>query len=217
MIERVVAFIQKEGGVLRKAPFTFASLSVLFLDLGYGAGTLVYGERVDSLREQNAAKEGQLGRYRVALGIDPASKGALVELNNEELALKAQACVAKLRKLSTSLRLRNEAIQKQVGNGQTTQEQAFKLSLQADTEASDDFERSQASEAHNLLNELTRRLDSKATAHIVRVPGFIDSEGTRLPLTEILKGTGADTSFIPRLADEIEQMSELLPSSAKKP
>ena len=65
---------------------------------------LYYSSQIGSLREQIAAKDGQLNRYRVALGIDPASKGALVELSNQELALKAQATVTKLRELNDLLR-----------------------------------------------------------------------------------------------------------------
>jgi hypothetical protein len=217
MLEGFVTFLKKEWGNLRKAPFAFVMLSALCLSVGFGGGMLYYSSQVGSLREQISAKDGQLGRYRVALGIDPASKGALVELNNEELALKAQASVAKLRKLSSVLKPRFEGIQKQLDAGKINQDQALTEKLAAMQEAAQDFEGNLASDAHNVDNELRRRLDPKAIAHVVRVPGFIDSEGTRLPFTEILKGSGIDTFYIPGLADEIEQMAKLLPpDSAKK-
>lgn len=68
-LETAIAFLQKERENLMKAPFAFAMLSVIFLVLGYSAGILYYSSQIGSLHEQISTKDGQLGRYRVALGI----------------------------------------------------------------------------------------------------------------------------------------------------
>src|ERR1700677_2726545 len=96
-------YIKKEWAALIAAPWSFAGLTAVCLGAGFAAGMLYYSSQVGSLREQLNAKDGQLGRYRVALGMDPASKGALVELNNQELALKAQWLVLHLRQFRVEL------------------------------------------------------------------------------------------------------------------
>jgi hypothetical protein len=217
MLERFIAFVQKEWGNLVKAPAAFVMLCVLGLCVGFGGGMLYYSSQVGSLQQQVSSKDGQLNRYRVALGIDPASKGALVELNNEELALKAQSIVAKLRKLSSALDGKLNGIQKQTDAKKISQKQASEQKLTAMKDVSQDYDRNLASDADNIDVELRRRLDPKVIAHIVRVPGFIDSEGTRLPVTEIFRSSGFDTFYFKGWADEIEQMAKLLPPESRKP
>ena len=79
-------YIRSELRVLKGAPVSFVGLVILSVSAGIGIGSWHYGERLDT-------KDGEIHRYRVALGIDKASAGALVELNNQELALKAQYIV----------------------------------------------------------------------------------------------------------------------------
>jgi hypothetical protein len=78
----LLEYMKVEVAVLKQAPFSFAFLLIFGLLGGVAIASWHYNQEL-------TAKDGQLSRYRVALGIDPASKGALVELNNQELALKA--------------------------------------------------------------------------------------------------------------------------------
>jgi hypothetical protein len=217
MLDRFIGFVEKEWGVLKTAPFTFVMLAVLCLGLGYGGGMLYYSSQIGSLREQLSAKDGQLGRYRVALGIDPASKGALVELNNQELALKAASIVSKIREVGSREAARLQGIQKEVDSGKLNKDEASKQQFAVSDDVSKEFDRTIASEAYNVLDALYKRLDPVAIAHVIRVPGFIDSSGTRISITEIMRASGMDTLYFPTLADEIEQMAKLLPPDSGKP
>jgi hypothetical protein len=217
MLERIAAFIEREWKVLKTAPFTFVTLSVLCLGGGFALGMLYYGSQVGSLREQITAKDGQLGRYRVALGIDPASKGALVELSNQELALRAQSIVVQLRQLTSEVEQKITEIESRAKAGEDkSKTDAAKMAAVKDV--SNEFDRNLASDAYNVENEVRRRLDPKAMSHVVRVPAFIASDGGRVTLSDLMRGTGFDVLMLDRLADEIEQMVKLLPSdSATKP
>jgi hypothetical protein len=204
--------IRQEARVIKSAPFSFIVFLVAGATVGYIGSSWYYSKQIID-------KDGQIGRYRVALGIDPASKGALVELNNQELALKAQSTVAELRKLSSRLDARWAEVQKQVDAKKLDGAQAFKA-REAFTEevlqVSQDFDRNLASDTYNLRNELHKRLDSAAIAHIPRVPSFKFLNGA-IPLDVMLRNTGADGLFIRQLADEIEQLAKLLPPDYRKP
>lgn len=220
LVEKLITFLQKEWGELRRAPFSFATLSALFLAIGFAGGTLYYSSQVGSLHEQISAKDAQLGRYRVALGIDPASKGALVELNNEELKLKAKSTVASLRELSSELDAKLSIIQKDIEAKKVDQKQAATRMMTARNDISQDFNNNLASDANNIENELRKRLDPKTIEHIVRVPAFneLDANGnpmSHLPFTELFRGSGMDTFYIKGLANEIEQMADLLPRDSR--
>ena len=142
MLEKIAAFLEKEWDVLKKAPFVFITLSVLCLSVGYAIGMLYFDSQVASLHEELNAKDGQIGRYRVALGIDPGSSGALVELNNQELALRAQTIVLKLREMNRDLNYKLGLIQPQIPAGKMKPGQTAKfVKQQMDimTEVSQDF------------------------------------------------------------------------------
>jgi hypothetical protein len=174
MLKEFVDFIQNERGNLMKAPATFVMLSVLSLGLGYAGGLLYYSSQVNSLHEQLNAKDAQLGRYRVALGIDPASKGALVELNNQELALKAQSIVAALRQFNSELDQKCAAIDQRANSGEIDKNKVMEAKRAAAKEIFQDFDRSLAADTYNVENELRKRLSPEAMGHIVRVPAFIE-------------------------------------------
>jgi hypothetical protein len=220
MLERLVTFLKKDWDGLVKAPFSFVMLAALCLAAGFATGTLYYSGEVGSLHEQITGKDSQISRYRVALGIDPASKGALVELNNQELALKAKSIVATLRTLSSELDGKLSGIQKDLDSKKIDPQQASEETRTARTDVSQDFDTNLASDANNIENELRRRLDSKTIEHIVRVPAFneLDAKGNpvnHLPFTELFRGSGADVFFIKGLANEIEEMAGLLPSDSR--
>jgi hypothetical protein len=217
LLEKLITFCEKEWGELERAPFSFAMLSALCLTIGFAGGMLYYSSQIGSLQQQMSAKDGQLSRYRVALGIDPASKGALVELNNEELALKAQAIVANLRKLSSALAQKSDEIRKRANTGEISQSQEAQDQFAAMKEVSQDFDSSLASDAYNVESELRKRLSPSAISNVIRVPAFNGSDGSRVTLTDMFRGTGFDAPYFGRLADELEQMFKLLPPDGKKP
>ncbi len=233
MLEQLVVFVQKEWRELKEAPFSFIMLAVLCLGVGFSGGMLYYSSQIASLHEQiNSkdaqlgtkddelkAKDGQISRYQVVLGIKPGSAGALVELNNQELALKAQSIVAKLREYNSVLEAKGAAIKGQLADKKVDKDQASKADLAAIREVSQDFDSSLASDTYNVENELRSRLGPSALSHVIMVPGFIADHNprTRITFPDMMRGSGFDAMWLGRMADEIEQMAKLLPpDSAKK-
>jgi hypothetical protein len=218
-MQAIFDYIKREWTNLRAAPLSFIGLAVVCLVSGFAAGVLYYSGQIGSLHEQISTKDGQLSRYRVALGIDPASKGALVELSNQELALKAQSIVAKLREFDKALEDKGKTINEQQQTGKISKEEADKAQFQAMKDVSEAFDQNLASDAYNVENELRVRLDPSALAHVVRVPAFIAGSDprSRLTLSELARGSGFDATMLGRLADEMEEMAKLLPPDSPKP
>jgi hypothetical protein len=209
-VSALLDHIKTELAVLKQAPFTFAFLLIFGILAGIGIGSWHYDEQL-------TAKDGQLSRYRVALGIDPASKGALVELNNQELSLKAQPIVVGLRQLSAELERKELAIRQRVVSGELDKQKANQEKIAAMREVSRDFDGSLASDAYNVEHELRKRLSPEAMAHVIKVPAFIGDgdPNSRIIVSDIFRGSGPDALMIGRLADEIEQMAKLLPPDSR--
>lgn len=197
------------------AKAAFLTLAALGLGAGFGLGMLYYGGQVAALKEQLNTKDGQIARYRVALGIDPASKGALVELNNQELALKAQAIVAKLREFNFDLDAKLKVIHEQRVAKKIDEHQALKDSRAAMQQVSDAFDANLASDAFNVEGELRKRMDPAAISHVVRVPAFI-ADGSRVTFLALMRGSSSNAFYIRGFADEMEQMAKLLPPDSPK-
>ena len=209
--------VKSNWAVFMNAKLAFIVLAGLGIGVGFTTGMFYYSGQVGSLHEQIGAKDGQISRYRVALGIDPASKGALIELNNAELAARALSTVTKLRNLSAEFGRRSAGITQQKDSGKLTDEQAFEQQQTVMKQVSEDFDKKLASDAENIRNELRTRLSPDAIAHIVRVPALLSDDGKSIPITALFKGTPVDSFFIGGLADEIEQMTKLLPPDSGKP
>jgi|SRR5579871_3508774 len=204
-------YIKAEFAVLRGAPFTFVGLLVVSVGAGVAIGAWHYSERLET-------QELEIHRYRVALGIDKASEGALVELNNQELALRAQKIVADLRTLSTELDQKCSDIDKRAKSGELETSKAGEAKFAAMKEISQNFDGDLASDTYNVEHELRKRLSPEAIAHVVRVPAFIEGNdpNSRVTLFDFMRGSGFDAMMLGRLADEIEQMAKLLPSDSRK-
>jgi hypothetical protein len=218
MLENLAAHIQKEWAVLKTAPAAFVMLAIVSIGAGVAGGTWYYAGQVGSLHEQLYAKDDQLGRYRVALGIDPASKGALVELSNQELALKAQSIVAKLRSYAAMMHSENQGIEKRFKDGTISDSQAMNERLAAEKNVSEQFDRNLASDAYNVENELKSRLDPVTRSHIVGVPAFRfgSDPHDRVTMSDLFRRSGF-AEMLGGLADEMEEMARLLsPISATK-
>lgn len=167
---------------------------------------MFYAERLDSLGAEMA-------RYRVALGIDKASQGALIELNNQELYMKAQSIVLPLRRLADELDRRERIIQKELESKRISKDEAIKQQTAAAQQIAITYDQNLASDAYNVRNEIRKRLSPEAIAHIVRVPAFPAADGASIPLMEIMKGEYMTAFFIRGFADEIEGMAKLLPNA----
>lgn len=83
-------------------------------------------------------------------------------------------------------------------------------------EASTQYHKELRSDVLNAENEMLRRLDPRAAAAVVRVPILKDAEtGTPLSMFSLIPGQ-FDAAFLCMQADEIQQLAQLLPISAKR-
>jgi hypothetical protein len=216
MLKPIADYIKAEWSVLKTAPFTFVTLSVLWLGAGFAGGMLYYSGQVGSLHEQIGTKDGEIGRYRVALGIDPASKGALIELTNQELQAKSATTVRNLRALCSTRRNREEEVQREVDAGKVTKKEQWNRRVAIDKELGEQFVRDSRADAFNVDNELRRRLGPQAVAAIIGItPSLVADDGTRIDITTLAASgdvPGFDVFFTCILADAIEQMAKLLPA-----
>jgi hypothetical protein len=137
------------------------------------------------------------------LGITPASAGALVELNNQELALRAEFIVGKLREYDSVLNAKYADIKTQLDTKKITKDQANKAHIAAMKEVSQDFDNHSASDTYNVENELRTRLDPSALSHVIMVPGFIagGNPRTRITFPQMFRGMGGfEVAWLNRLA-----------------
>jgi hypothetical protein len=232
MFEKFLNHIGTNWSVFMTAKAAFLTLTALGLAAGFGLGTMYYNSQIASLHEhintkdaqlkakdsELSTKDDQLRRYQVVLGIKSGSAGALVELNNQELALKAQSIVAQLRRHTTSLERQTAAVNEQLAAKKLNKDQASKANLAAIREVSQDFDNNLASDTYNVENELRSRLDPSALSHLIMVPGFVYDHNprTRITFPNLMRGSGFDAMYLGKLADEIEQMAHLLPPDHPK-
>lgn len=207
----ILEWVRGEWSVLKSAPFSFVG-SLL---VGLALASWYYHGQIVAVKEQLNTKDGQIGRYRVALGIDPASQGALIELNNRELQAKAFATVIRLRDMCSSLQKKSEAIQVQLHRGMIDEKARYERIDAMNKELSNDFMRNLRADAFNVDNELRRRLGPQAVAAIIGItPSVVADDGTRVDiLTLVMRGVdapGFSVGFVCTLADGVEQMAKLL-------
>ena len=202
--------------MLRTAPFSFIGLAVLCVLAGTALAGWHYSERISTLEAQSGTKDSEIARYRVALGIDRASKGALIELNNSELRSKALSTAATVHQLCVSFRNRNEQLAKDLATSKLSEKDGATRSFALQKEESDEFDSSVRSDASLVEIELRRRLSPEAKASIVGLPlAFKGSDGGYLTLLSILSGTGIDAVFVCAIGNGIEEMAKLLPGDSK--
>ena len=219
MLRELAEYIAKEWRVLSGAPFSFIILAVLCLLGGLGLASWHYSGQISTLSGQVTSKDGEISRYRVALGIDKASKGAMVELTNEELYARAVSLTSSVRGLCVLFDKRQAEFAKTFkSNKKSISEAEYNVALEITT----DYEKSYRSDVTLMLNELLRRLDPKATAAIVRYPIGDADTGTPIDVLTLSPGghNGAagrtiEMSLLCPIADELEQLSKLL-SIAKR-
>jgi|SRR5712664_1231815 len=198
--------LEKEKLVIKRSPWSFLRFLVFGAILGWAASTFYYSKQITD-------KDGQISRYRVALGIDKASAGALIELNNEELRAKALATAAGLHEICISFRKRGENLQRELAASKLSEKEKGERTFAFIKQESDEFDQTTRTDAATVEIELRRRLSPEAKASIVGLPlVFRGSDGSFLPLMNILSGSGMDATFICVDADGIEAMAKMLPS-----
>ncbi len=164
--------------VITKDPIAFFLLAAVGVVIGYASASWYFSRRltdrddlITSKNETIATKDGQLGRYRVALGIDKPSQGNLIELTNEEMRAKALSTVAAMREFTISLRRQTDSATVNVKEESERARKAFQVMK----EMSDEFDRTLKADSNLVDNELRRRLGRQAVAAIVGVPPSIIS------------------------------------------
>ena len=196
--------LKTESDLIVKSPIAFTVFVLFGFILGYVVAAWYLNGR---LSEQ----EGQLSRYRVALGIDSASSGVLVELSNEELRAKAMTTAGTLRSFEIGLRNESESALNGAKDDKDKAERSFRVLRNK----SDEFDRTLKADAVNVDTELRRRLGPKALGSIVGLPPtfYSASDGAPIGITSLLpSGMGMSAGFAGVLADGIEQMARLLPT-----
>jgi hypothetical protein len=161
MLKQIADYIRAEWTVLRKAPFSFIILSLLWLSAGFGGGMLFYSGQVSALREENNAKSGEISRYRVAMGIDATSKGAMVELTNEELKGKSRTVVLDLRQFCSETNRIYAEIQAEVNAKKIDEKAATDQRNAFDKRLSDSFITNFRADTFNVDNELKKAIGAR--------------------------------------------------------
>ena len=209
-MEKIFEYIKKEWDVLKNAPLSFIGLFVIALVAGSTISSLHFSERISAVEAKAAAKDGEISRYRVALGIDKASSGSLIELTNGELRAKALGTAETLHQFCVGFRDRDARLESEVSNSKDKASRHFGLLKQE----SDEFDASGARADASLVEvELRRRLSPQAKASIFGLPlAFKGADGGYLTLLAITgMGSGMDAAWICTVGNGIEEMAKLLP------
>jgi hypothetical protein len=204
-----------------KSPKAFATVAVALLLLGYGVAAWYYSKRLAEADAQLSTKnvmlqerDATIERYRVALGMTPASGGALIELSHAEMRAKAATTVAKLRSMSAEMERSGLELQRLKNSGKVGEKQFQERQDALLREFSQRFEGELRADAINVDNELRRRLGPKGVASIVGLPKslYSASDGAPIGIYGLFpSGFGLSAGFLGPLADGIDQMSRLLP------
>jgi hypothetical protein len=201
---QLLQILRDERDVIAGAPF----LSSVLVGLGFVIG---YAVAVWYFKGRLIEKEGLLARYRVALGLDPRSRGVLIELTNEEMRAKAMTTAAGLRAFEVGMRNELESAARGARNEQDKADRTRHILR----DSSDEFDRKLKADAVNVDTELRRRLGPQALASIGGLPPtfYTTSEGAPVGIHSLIpSGSGMSAGFAGVLADGIEQMACLLPS-----
>ncbi|HTY55319.1 MAG TPA: hypothetical protein VMB26_08965 [Candidatus Binataceae bacterium] len=203
-----------------KAPASIVGLLIVGLGVGFWAGRFYYPRQVASAHEAiQPTEDGEIRRYRVALGIDPASKASLAELTNKELRSKALTTASNLRDLCFQLQKKNEELEAKSSSDAIGEQAESEAHLALDKQMSSEFITKYRSDAFNVDNELRRRLGPQALSGILEVsPSLVADDGTRIDVSTVAIGPASPAfgvEFTCNLADGIDQMADLLPKDSQ--
>jgi hypothetical protein len=216
-VQKLLEHILREWAVLKGAPGAFIILVALGVSAGLGIGAWHYSGRISDMETQVSTTNGEIHRYKVALGLEAASKGNLIELTNNELRIRALSTAAKLRTVCTSLREKDEAATKT--ETKLDNKEKAKRAFARMRSASDEIDRTVRTDTALIDNELRRRLSPKAIATIVGLtPSMYDAAtGSPIDILALVTSTGDGFSTtMCVLSNGIEQMAKILPSDIPK-
>ena len=206
----ILGTIKGEARTIRAAPFSFFVFVIIGVSLGYGASTWYYSKQISD-------RDAQIGRYRVALGIDKGSASALVELSNSELAAKAISSASSVRTLCFAFQKREALLGSATAGSKKQQDEWRKADNALMQGVSDEFDRDLKADFVNANNEVIRRLDPKSLGGVVRFPIWRDAEtGAPVGMPSLMSGE-LEAPFLCSYADQLEQMAKLLPPDSPKP
>lgn len=207
--------LRREWENVVRAPWSFATVTVVAFVLAYLAAAGYYSSVVASLREQTSAQSGEISRLRVAMGIDATSKGAMVELTNEELKGKSRTVILDLRQFCSEYQRKYAEIQAELDAKKIDEKAASDQKDAFDKRLSDTFVTKYRADTFNVDNELRRRLGPDSVNSIVGVSRSITADnGAQVDLLSVAISSGSPgftVGFTCTLADSIEQMAQLLP------
>lgn len=178
-----------------KRPLVFAIVALVSFAVGFGIALFVDSFRI-------VARDEQIARYRIALGIDRPSPGALTELSNQELGLASTQVVAKLRKMCSSYESQQEQIVSLQLSGQLDDQTAAQRANKLLSDTSYEFNRTIRSDSLYIDAEIRKRIGPKAVDQVI---------GTSPSVQSASDGQMSADSMC-EAADRIEQMARLLHS-----
>jgi|SRR5208283_84816 len=201
--------IKTEWPVIRGAPLSAVILITVGCGIGYLAAHWYYDKQI-------IEKNGEINRYRVALGVDKGGPSALVELNNAELREMALNMVPKVRGLCFSLEMRHDAIPPAPKGNETAEKQYDDRDLALRKEIGQEFDRNLRSDFVNIDNELLRRLGSSADA-VIHGPILEDAQSkTPIGMPSFISWPEFEALSLCWYANELEQLAKLLPPDSAK-
>jgi hypothetical protein len=209
MWQQILDYLKGEGRVIRGAPLGVVGFCLIVGLLTFKAVDWHYSGQITELQGQNE-------RYRRVLGIAPGSPDALVELTNSEIAAKTKPIVDEIRQRVKQYKDKVNAVDQAKMSGELTENQHFAELMKLRNEASGDFDDGTLSEAINLEHELYKRVRPQDRASVM-APGFSGGADStdRLTLVQIARNTPILIDHMPYLADELEQLSKLLPPDSQ--
>jgi hypothetical protein len=176
-----------------KKPLVFAIVALVSFAVGFGVALFVDSFRI-------VARDEQIARDRIALGIDRPSPSALAELSNQELELASSQVVAKLRNMCSSYESQQEKIVSMQLSGQLDDQTAAERANKLLSDTSYEFNRMIRSDSLYIDAEIRKRIGPKAVNQAIATSLSVQSA------SEMLADSMCDA------ADQIEQMARLLHS-----
>lgn len=201
--------IKNEWPKVRKAPWSFAVLSLAVGGAVFAIVTWYYAGRIDTLQTQVksltdavALKDQEIARLRVVAGLAEASKGILVSLSNVELKAKTANLVAKLREFEGDF---SRSFDAAIKGGIPEQPHLVLRSYHQR------FQRDLRPDAANLDVELRRRLDPRALAAAIPNISPAPIDGVLFSIESLATMTKESAAFAGMLAATLDQMQRMLP------
>jgi hypothetical protein len=184
------------SGATMKKPVVFVIVAFVSFAVGVGVALFVDGFRI-------AARDKQIARDRIALGIDKASPSVLTELSNQELEAASAQVIAKLRKMCSSYESQQEQIVSMQLSGQLDDKTAAERANRLLSDTSYEFNSTIRSDTFFIDNEIRNRIGPNAVERAIAAS----------PSARSVSGSQTSADSMCELADQMDQMAKLLRSN----